>query len=138
MSSLRMLRFRSRTHSKASRNIEAMLKRIALKLRGDRSVKAILTTEKFMPQTKLIPISIRSTTENLVPEVCELSAFTCSSPESHAFVVLNLSCIYYACFLRVYYGSFNSTFQFFHLKELFASKPRARTSLSLKYANTSW
>ena len=79
MSSLRTLRFRSRTHSKASRNIEAMLKRTALKLRGDRSVKAILTTEKFMPQTKLIPISIRSTTEILVPEVCELSAVTCSS-----------------------------------------------------------
>lgn len=80
------LRFRSRIHRIVSRNSEAMLKRIALKLEGEKFVKAILTIEKFMPQTKLIHMSIKSTAENLVSEgPCELLAvmypplnYTCS------------------------------------------------------------
>jgi len=73
MSSLRKLRSRSRTHSRVNVNSEAKLKRSELKLRGDKSVNAVLTTEKFMPQTKLIHISIMSIVENLVfEEACEL------------------------------------------------------------------
>jgi len=80
MSSLRMLKLCSRIQSKMSKRVEAMLKRIALRVSGDRSAKAILTIEKLMPQTKLIPISIKSTEENFVFEdACELSAVTCSS-----------------------------------------------------------
>jgi hypothetical protein len=55
-------------------NSEAKLKRIELKLKGKKSVNAVLTTEKFMPQTKLTPINITSTVENLVfEETCEPS-----------------------------------------------------------------
>ena len=42
-----------------------MLKRTALKLKGEKNSKAIFTTVKLTPQTKLINISIRSTEENL-------------------------------------------------------------------------
>ncbi|MFB0501541.1 MAG: hypothetical protein ACETVP_03650 [Candidatus Bathyarchaeia archaeon] len=55
-----------------NKNSEAKPKRSELKLRGDKSVNAVLTTEKFMPQTKLIPISVMSIAENLVfEEACE-------------------------------------------------------------------
>jgi hypothetical protein len=73
MSSLRKLRSRSIIHSKVNINSEAKPKRSELKLKGDKSANAVLTTEKFMPQTKLIPSSIMSTAENLVfEEACEL------------------------------------------------------------------
>ena len=91
MSSLRMPRFCSRIHSNVSKSVEAMLKRIALRLRGDRSARAILTIEKFMPQTKLIPMSIKSTEENFVFEdACELSAVTCSSLLNVHFCLFNI------------------------------------------------
>ena len=74
MSSLRKLRSHSRTQSKVNINSEAKPKRIESKLKGDKSVNAVLTTEKFMPQTKLIPISVISIVENLVfEEACEPS-----------------------------------------------------------------
>ena len=75
ISCLRMLSFRSRIHNTVNKNSEAKLKRIELKLKGDRlASKAILTTVKFMPQITHIPISIMSITENLVfEEARELS-----------------------------------------------------------------
>jgi len=55
-------------------NSEAKLKRTELKLKGKKSANAVLTTEKFMPQTKLTPINITSIVENLVfEEACEPS-----------------------------------------------------------------
>ncbi len=61
-------------HSRVNMTSEAKPKRSALKLKGDNSLNAFLTTEKFMPQTKLIPISIMSIVENLVfDEACEPS-----------------------------------------------------------------
>jgi len=74
MSFLRKLKSRSRTHSNVNMNSEAKPKRIELKLKGEKSVNAVLTTEKFTPQTKLTPISITSIVENLVfEEACEPS-----------------------------------------------------------------
>ena len=59
MSPRRMPKFCSRKYSSASNRREAVLKRIALKLSGDNSASALLTIGKFMPQTRLIAMSIR-------------------------------------------------------------------------------
>ena len=58
MSPRRMLKFFSRKYSSTSNNREAVLNRIALKLSGENSASAPLIIGKFMPQTKLIAMSI--------------------------------------------------------------------------------
>jgi hypothetical protein len=60
-----MRRLRSRSHNKLSKISDAVPKRIALKLKGEKSANAPFTTEKFMPQTKLMATSSKSTVENL-------------------------------------------------------------------------
>jgi hypothetical protein len=62
---LRILKLRSRIHSKLSKISDAVPKRIALKLKGEKSANAPFTMEKFMPQMKLIVTSNKSTAENL-------------------------------------------------------------------------
>jgi hypothetical protein len=63
-SCLRTPMLRSRTHSKLNKISEAVPNLIALKLRGVKSAKEPLTAVKFMPQMKLMVMSIKSTEEN--------------------------------------------------------------------------
>ena len=64
LSSLRKLKSRFKANIKVNVKSEAKPKRRALKLNGEKSVKAVLTTEKFIHQIKLVPINIKSVTVN--------------------------------------------------------------------------